>query len=71
MTQAQKYYDAITEYYDGGLANEAEKQRQETLHNLKSIRIMDRYLVDFDQGFNLDQSVKERDSIARFIEGRD
>ena len=32
---------------------------------------MDRYLVDFDQAFNLDQSVKEKDTIMRFMEGKD
>lgn len=46
-------------------------QRQETLHNLKSIRIMDRYLVDFDQGFDMDQTQREGQSMDRFMEGKE
>ena len=48
----------------------AEKERLETLHNLKSIRIMDRYLVDFDQEFSLDQSMREKESVTRYMEGK-
>ena len=68
-TQAQKYYEAITEYYDGGLANEAEKQRQETLHNLKEIRLMDRYLVDFDQDFAMGREAQEQKAIGNYLDG--
>mgnify|MGYP006095486991 CR=1 FL=1 len=32
---------------------------------------MDRYLVDFDQGFDLEQTQKESLGIDKFLEGRE
>ena len=31
---------------------------------------MDRYLVDFEQGFSLDQSGREREGVTAFLAGK-
>ena len=43
----------------------------ESVEKLQQIRIMEQYLVDFDQAFDIDREMQQRANVLDFMQGKE